>query len=202
MPTLNALVNNSRTGLPSEGFSYVHPSYDELDKNMKRIVVNSENNRALNYDRWDWVLASLGLKPSINKADESKIRSDTFGFGGEGPDHKKLKEYIANHSESIDVADGERGITEYILLSGDKLDVYFPNANVAVEVKPKSAPDADVLRGLFQCVKYKSLLDAEASVTGNIPNSEVVLVIGGVLSESNRIVKECLNIDVVESFVY
>ncbi len=199
IPTLNALVNNVTTGLPSEGFSYVHPKYDEMDSDEKRIVVDNENNNALNYDRWDWVLASLGLKPSISKEDELKIRSGA-SFGGESPEHKRLKEYIASHPKSIDIMSREKGVTEHILLSGDKLDVYFPKANVVVEVKPKSAPDADILRGLFQCVKYKSILDAEASVKGEIPDSEVVLVIGGTLSESNRIVQECLNIEVIENF--
>jgi hypothetical protein len=200
IPTLNALVNNATTGLPSEGFSYVYPKYDKMDSDKKRIVVDNENNHALNYDRWDWVLASLGLKPSINKEDESKIRSGAFGFGGEGPEHKRLKEYIVSHPKSIDIMSGEKGVTEHILLSGDRLDVYFPKVNVVVEVKPKFASDADLLRGLFQCVKYKSILDAEASVKGEIPDSKVVLVVGGTLSESNRIVQECLDIKVIENF--
>lgn len=200
IPTLNALITNASTGLPSEGFSYVHPNYNKMDQDEKRIVVEYENNRALNFNSWDWVLACLGLKPSLSLEDESKIRTGAFGFGGEGEEHKKLKEYIANHPESIDIRTTEKGTCEHILLSGDRLDVFFFVANVVVEVKPKSAPDADILRGLFQCVKYKAILDAEAAVKGDIPDGEVVLVIGGTLSGSNRAVQECLGIDVVEQF--
>ena len=205
IPTLNALVSNARTGIPSEGFSYVHPKYDEMDFTEKQIIVENANNEAFNYEKWDYVLALLGLKPYFSQADEDIIRSDAFGFGGEGKEHKLMKEFIAAHPEAIhpeaiDEQISEEGILEHILLSGDRVDVFFPKANVAVEVKPKLASDADILRGLFQCVKYKAILDAEAEVKGEIPDSEIILVIGGKLSQSNRNVQECLDIEVIEEF--
>ena len=48
--------------------------------------------------------------------------------------------------------------------SGDSLDVLFFDSNrrIAVEVKGASAPVGEVIRGLFQCVKYEAVLDAEA----------------------------------------
>lgn len=201
IPTLNALICNRSTGLPSEGFSYIHSKYDQMDEKEQRIIVENENNHALNYKKWDWVLASLGLKPTLNKEDESMIRSGAFGFGGESAEHKILKEYIAANPNSIGIEIEENGVNEHILLSGDRLDVFFPGVNIVAEVKPKSASDADVLRGLFQCIKYKSILDAEAAVKGNIPNSNVILVIGGTLSQSNRNVQECLDVRVIENFV-
>lgn len=200
IPTLNALVSNAKSGLPSEGFSYVHPSYDTMDFTLKQIVVKDANNKALNYDKWDYVLAMLGLKPLLCQADEDKIRSGTFGFGGESEEHKQMKEFIATHPESIDIQADEKGVCEHILLSGDRLDVFFRQANVVVEVKPKSAPNADILRGLFQCVKYKAILNAEAEVKGARPDSEVVLVMGGTLSRFNKNVQECLGINVIENF--
>ena len=202
IPTLNALVSNARTGIPSEGFSYVHPKYDEMDFTEKQIIVENANNEAFNYEKWDYVLALLGLKPYLSQADEDIIRSGAFGFGGEGKEHKLMKEFIAAHPEAIDKQISEEGILEHILLSGDRVDVFFPKANVAVEVKPKLASDADILRGLFQCVKYKAILDAEAEVKGEIPDSEIILVIGGKLSQSNRNVQECLDIEVIEEFEY
>lgn len=202
IPTLNALVSSARTGIPSEGFSYVHPKYDEMDFTEKQIIVENANNEAFNYEKWDYVLALLGLKPYLSQADEDIIRSGAFGFGGEGKEHKLMKEFIAAHPEVIDEQISEEGVLEHILLSGDRVDVFFPKANVAVEVKPKLASDADILRGLFQCVKYKAILDAEAEVKGEIPDSEIILVIGGKLSQSNRNVQECLDIEVFEEFEY
>lgn len=200
IPTLNALASNSTTGLPSEGFSYVHPDYDKMDSIEKQVFVENANNAALNYGQWDYVLSLLGLKPCLCETDMDKIRSGAFGIGGEGEEHKKMKQFIASHPESLNEQISGKGVCEHILLSGDRLDVFFPKSNVVVEVKPKSAPDADILRGLFQCVKYKAILEAEAEVKGEIPYNKVILVIGGTLSESNKNVQECLDIKVIEQF--
>ncbi len=56
------------------------------------------------------------------------------------------------------------GEVEVSLHSGDSLDVLFFDSNrrIAVEVKGASAPVGEVIRGLFQCVKYEAVLDAEA----------------------------------------
>ena len=79
-------------------------------------------------------------------ANEAKIRSGKlYGSGGEVDNHKKLKEYIYNHPESIGVKDFKRRHMEYILLSGDRLDVYFElnnGAQIAVEIKSISSSDA------------------------------------------------------------
>lgn len=56
---------------------------------------------------------------------------------------------------------------EYTLLSGDRLDVYFQlkdGTQVAVEVKSDISDDADILRGIYQCVKYDAVLKAERCV--------------------------------------
>lgn len=201
IPTLNALVSNAKTKLPSEGFSYIHPNYEKQDDITKQIIVGNANNAALNFDKWDHILALLGLKPALSEEDENKIRSGSFGFGGEGKEHQRIKKFITAYPKSIGMPNIGEGICEHILLSGDKLDVFFPKGNVAVEVKPKSAPDSDILRGLFQCVKYKTILDAEAKVKGTLPNGKVVLVLGGTLSPSNQNVKECLGVDVIENFI-
>ena len=93
---------------------------------------------------------------------------------------------------------------EHILLSGDRLDVYFElkdGSKVAVEIKPSTSPDADILRGLFQCVKYKSILDAEDKIHGEKAKNSVMLVMGGELSADNRIVRETLGVTVVEKCI-
>ena len=55
---------------------------------------------------------------------------------------------------------------------------------IAVEVKGASAPSTDVVRGLFQCVKYEAVLDAETRVTGGAFDCEAVLALGGPLPAS------------------
>ena len=204
IPTLNALVKSKSTGLPSAGFSYVYSSYDKMSQEEKQIFVAGLNAKAVEYDKWDWVLLSLGLTESVIDitANEAKIRSGKlYGSGGEGDNHKKLKEYIYNHPESIGVNDFKRRHMEYILLSGDRLDVYFELNNgvqIAVEIKSISSSDADVMRGLFQCVKYKSVLDAESKVLGIKPQNVSMLVVGGKMSIENMKIQEALGICVLE----
>ena len=92
---------------------------------------------------------------------------------------------------------------EHFLLSGDRLDVFFElidGSKMAVEIKPSTSPDADVMRGLFQCVKYKSILDAEDKIHGEKTNNSAILIMGGGLSLENQKVKDTLGIYVVENF--
>lgn len=196
IPTPNSLVCNSNSGIPSDGLSFVtKEAYEEMSKEDKKKFIKQLNSVAVHYDKWDWVMAQLGLKSSISSSDIEEIRSGkVHGFGGEGSEHKEIKEYIASHPELVGAK--ENGISEHILLSGDRLDVWFPSSKIAVEVKPSTSPDSDVLRGLFQCVKYKATLDAEAAVMGEKPEAKVILVIGGYLSKSNKEVQRTLGVSV------
>lgn len=196
IPTPNSLVCNASSGIPSDGLSFVtKEAYEEMSKEDKRKFIAQLNSVAIHYDKWDWVLAQLGLKPAISLSDIEEIRSGKIhGFGGEGSEHKTLKEYIASHPKLVGAK--ENGITEHILLSGDRLDVWFPSSRIAVEVKPSISPDADILRGLFQCVKYKATLDAEAAIMGEKPEAKILLVISGKLSSSNKEIQKILGVTV------
>lgn len=205
IPTLNALIRG-KDGLPSYGFEYVNEYYSKMSLQDKKRYVEGVNNETLNYKNWDAVLQALCLKPSVVNSvkDETVIRSGKSYGIGEGPHHKALKEYVYNHPGSIGLKVIDKKDTEYVLLSGDRLDVYFEQKNgtrIAVEVKSIVSPDDDILRGIYQCVKYKAVLDAENKAHGIFRKSHCILVIEGVLSESNRQVKNSLGVEVVEGFV-
>lgn len=144
--------------------------------------------------------------PSIidTKASEKIIRSGKlYGTGGEGENHKRIKDFIYDHPEVVGIKDFKEREKEYILLSGDRLDVFFKldnGSSLAVEVKPSTSPDADILRGLFQCVKYKVIMDAEDKIHAKKNNNSSILVIGGSLSVENQIVRDTLGIKVIENF--
>ena len=162
IPTLNSLVKNGITKLPSDGFDFVSNKYSSLDLVGKKVFVDGLDSNAVKYKRWDWVLDQLGLEPAKIITEEelqSKIKK-MGGHGGEGEDHKNLKYYIFEHPESLGIKDVVEKAVEFKLPSGDQLDVYFVRKNgdrVAVEVKPASSPDEDMMRGMFQCVKYKAV---------------------------------------------
>ncbi len=205
IPTLNALVHG-KDGIPSYGFSYVYTDYDSYPLEVKKALVNAENAKTIGYEHWDTVLRLLCLKPSIvnSQKDEEAIRSGKRFGAGEGPQHKALKEYICAHPESIGIRNVVKSDMEFILLSGDRLDVYFEQKDgtrIAVEVKSKISADDDILRGLYQCVKYKAILDAENKVHGVFGKTRCLLAIEGTLSKSNQQVKDSLGVNVIEGFI-
>ena len=79
------------------------------------------------------------------------------------------------------------------------MDVFFSDINTAVEVKPSTSPEADILRGIYQCVKYKAILDAEAQHRGVYANNRAILALGGSLTEQTRLAAEILGVTVFEN---
>lgn len=203
IPTLNALVKQPKTGIPAEGFDFVYPNYSKLTLSEQQVFVAGINEKALNYQRWDWVLNELGLKPAkiFTAAELEKI--STYGKGGEGAEHKAIKEFVYCNPYSVGIKDVKRKETEYVLPSGDRLDVYFELSNgnrIAVEVKPSTSPDDDITRGIFQCVKYKAVLEAIRKVDyGKYVVSEL-LVIAGEMSEQNKLLAEALDVQYIEQY--
>lgn len=204
IPTLNCLVFSKSSDLPSDGFDYVIKNYSKLSPNSKKGEVRKLNLQAHLYD-WNWVLNSLGLQPAkiFSSDDLSKMKSTAHDVGGEGKEHKSIKEYICSHPESIGIKKVVAAKTEHDLLSGDRLDVYFEcrgNKHIAIEVKPSSSPEYDITRGIFQCVKYQAVMDAARVADYGNYNNEVILVIAGVMSDKNKQLANYLAIHYIEQF--
>lgn len=204
IPTLNTLVKN-RKGFPSSGFHVVYPSYNKLSDDEKRVFIEGLDSKAMKFKRWDWVLGQLGLEP-VKLITEEELHSKTRKMGvsgGEGKDHKKLKKFILEHPESIGLKDVVYKSDEYTLPSGDRIDIYFVRKNgdrVAVEVKPKSSPDEDMMRGIFQCVKYKTVMEAIRTIECGSFNVSSILVIGTSLSYQNKQIASELGVEHIEDF--
>jgi hypothetical protein len=141
----------------------------------------------LSYDGWDRAGKYLGLELA-DLDDGSADRGDPipppdpkhFATGPETDGHKALKAWVVEHPE-VFKAHGtfERGDTEQGLSSGDRLDVLFDNGRtrLAVEVKAKDAHDAEVQRGVYQCIKYRATLRAMQLAATMPPNAQAVLVL-------------------------
>jgi hypothetical protein len=112
-----------------------------------------------------------------------------------------LKNYVAVHPEILGLpASVGRGEVEYILPSRDCLDVLFRHAHEAVcaEVKSAISDEADIVRGIFQCVKYSALLEAEQATRGDEPNARTVLILESHLPVRLIPMKNILGIEVIE----
>lgn len=199
IPTLNALCNNSQ-GLPSYGFEFIEPAYNQMTDAAKRSYADGKNQEATSYSKWDWVLHQLGLNSVTAITTEKLATISKFrhqGGGGEGREHKSLKEYIAQHPEKVSVTNVKSASIEHPLPSGDRIDVYFElndGNHVVVEVKPSTSPDEDVSRGVFQCVKYKSIIEAMDKLTCGYRNITAILVCGGKISQNNKTLAENLEV--------
>lgn len=98
-----------------------------------------------------------------------------YGRGGEGPDHKQLKNRIAAYPELLGYTDVHYKKKEYVFPSLDSADVYFScvsGQHVVVEVKPYSAEKGAV----YQALKYRTLMCAENDLKISDPSVEAWVV--------------------------
>jgi hypothetical protein len=203
VPPIEALVVNQTTRLPGPGFdSFLIEKGESWDnKEERKALIEQYWARIYGYPYWDDILKELNLKKTVDPA-EAIIGKAGAGGGGEGPEHLTLKLFVCANPKSV----GLRGIdhpgkTEHCLPSGDSIDVVFDYSRRvhAVEVKPKSSPESDLARGLFQCVKYRAVLQALARYEHDKRNITVCLALGGSLPARLVPLRNSLNIDVFEN---
>ena len=92
------------------------------------------------------------------------------------------------------------GETEFRLPSGDSLDVSFTSRKlwVAVEVKSKLSVQADIVRGIFQCVKYQAILDAVVLAESRVHDARAVLVLESKLPPCLLSLSNLLAVEVID----
>ena len=206
VPPIQALVVSKGTGLPGEGISWFAPDakqFKDASPLMRRRIVDLMLTNVFGFTRWDEVLEAYDLAPlpplSVSLPSVDEVQG--YGGAGEGENHLKLKLAVASHPEwlGLPVALGP-GETECPLYSGDRVDVVFAGQGrrIAVEVKPEGAPVADVMRGVFQCVKYEAVLNAEESMGQCQRDCSTILVLGGKLPNELQALRVTLGIDVRE----
>lgn len=204
VPPVQCLVVNKTTRLPGEGIAWFLSdlkTYKKLPIKQKRQVVQAELIKIYSYKHWLEVLKYLGLKPDASDFNNLQIKA-TRGYGGEGPEHKALKEFISTHPESVGISEAfGNGEEEHPLPSGDSIDVLFQKGSeqIAVEVKPASSGEADIVRGLYQCIKYVAVLEARQSVERKPQNARAILALGGKFPRSLVGLRNMLGVSVCEN---
>lgn len=208
IPPIQCLVINKQTNFPGDGIDGFidKKNFSKLNRTQKTEVLNRALTQIFSYQRWDWVLKQLQIEPLkldiehvIEKAKQIRVG------GGESPFHRDFKNFIANNPSSVGLSKRIGvGKTEYILPSADSIDVVFvdKNTKICIEVKSKISDTADILRGLFQCVKYKHLIEAEQIVKNENPDSRVILALEEKLPDNLIIVKNILGIEVIDNIKY
>jgi hypothetical protein len=201
IPPIQCLVVNKRTGLPGEGiwwFITSEEDFHSFSRERQRALLRAELQRVYEYSRWPAVLDALDLlaRPDSNIIDEaSELRG-----GGESEQHQRLKKYIAEHPEVLQLPATARADTEFHLPSGDSLDVLFRVGDdwTAVEVKSAKSLLPDIVRGMFQCVKYQAVIKALQATQGRTQSARAILAIEGAFPAQLESWKQVLGSEVID----
>jgi hypothetical protein len=177
VPPLNILCVNGTTKLPGEGahefIKWYNPKidYKNLTTSRKREALLPVYEDVFKFKEWPLIARrtfNIGVpkqSPQLEKGEtEGKARRLGYGGPAESDEHYRLKEYVKNHPRLFGAPKGcKNGIMEKLLKSLDEVDVWFVSLGeqLAVEVKSRRSTDFDLQRGIFQCVKYRAVLDAE-----------------------------------------
>jgi len=177
---INVLITRP-DGIPGVGVgSYLADRYNNTRYNKwKKIktgekleVVERERAKVFRYGKWEQINNKLFGAGAISKirmptgseVDGRSENGKNHGGPAESGEHKKLKQWVADNAEQIGLKKSFGiGKPESSLLSGDTIDVLFSDRNdyVAVEVKSCRSNDEDLRRGIYQCVKYRAVKEAE-----------------------------------------
>ena len=213
VPPLNALVVNAKSGIPGTGCDHYLATY--LDKNhpgdltdaQRKAMAEETMEEVWRFQKWDEILDECGFKPLQGaipalRSDSQRKAPSKRGWSREpeSAEHQALKKWVAENPHAL----GSKipycpGQTEWLFASADRADVMFEHKDgcLAVEVKAANANDADLERGIYQCVKYQALLRAELKAQSKVPNGLSLLVTEAHLPPSLQALSDLLGVRVV-----
>jgi hypothetical protein len=198
LTTVVVAATGDNRGLPEAGIEARWPGYEGLTRPEKQARVLAEYTRLLQFGPlWEQVLAELGL--SQGEPDRNRTKG-----GGESAAHRALKEYVLSHPAEFGAEFGQFAQAEYALRSGDTVDVFFrsPREWIGVEVKSRVSDRMveDYERGIYQVIKYRAVLQAQACADqpSRPPSVRVLLVLEGALPPVYRDLARRFNVDVRE----
>ncbi len=203
IPLIQALVVSKTDSLPSDGLKEFDPTYPNLSKEKKRDFIKNEYDNIFSFgNNWIEVCKLLDVKLDDDLIKHSKNLFNPFGPEG-SPEHRKLRDYIATNPSLVNVFECNKGITEYPLKSGDKIDVLFEESKMitAVEVKSKRSGYDDIERGIYQCIKYRAVLIAENKVNKTSKPVHAILVTEDIVPDFLKKTSDLLGITLYEKII-
>jgi len=134
-----------------------------------KSTIRDENGRMIIKDLLEKDFASFDIPPTPpgmlrqKQARTEKIsRIRKYGSGGEGEEHKRLKEWIAKHPEKIGIMNVRNTTIEHVFCCGDTVDILFElddGSDIVVEIET-----IDPLPGCHQAIKYRALRCAQRGI--------------------------------------
>lgn len=203
IPPIQAITVNAQTRLPGKGGQLFVGGKKLLNENphLKRRVIETAFGEIFAYQDWSKVLKELQLIPPTPQLDNLLKRAANLrGSGGESAAHNKFKERLAKNPGLLGIKGHLSGSMEHPIPSGDRIDIVFESAReiVAVEVKSRISSEADIARGLFQCLKYRVVLEAQVAIERSRKRVRVILALEDQLAAAHLEIKAALGVDVIE----
>ena len=191
--------------MPGEGVAWFISDLKDFKQRTpeeRKQILGVELVKVFSYTKWEKVLSAVGLKPITRNpmVDTLIARARAWRGVGECEDHRRLKEYVANNPKVIGLSGFGKGEIEYCFPTQDRIDVVFRKHDrwVGVEVKGPSSPDEDLVRGLFQTVKYAALREAELKSKSQKGRTAAILVLSRKLPAHLKELKHLLGVTVVD----
>ena len=175
-PLLNVLLVQQGDKMPSEGAGPFMAEYLD-DPRLANSEFRAEDPQAWRaacdqiasdvyaFEAWDGVYEQTFGEPFPPPSPPQGSERDGIRHArrGEGPRHRALRLWVRDHPGAIrPFYAGFRTATEVVLESADRVDVvyYGPSLTVAIEVKSSDSDESDLRRGIFQCIKYRAVMQA------------------------------------------
>lgn len=206
VPPIECIVINKSTKTPGRGIGFHMPvdAFKKLSPAARKQLLHDLNLEIWGYQKWGAVLKHFKLPPALPDPEVVDLaRRAGYGHsGGESPEHLALKTYIAQNPHLLGLPKTTPEM-EHRFGSGDEIDVLlkYPKEWVGIEVKGIHSDDLDLMRGIFQCVKYEALILAEQKLTQQTVGARMLLVISGALSPALRDAADLFGIKVCERVV-
>lgn len=204
IPAINCIVVNKGDQTPRRGIEFHMPiaEFKKLPKHVQKQELQKLHRKIYVYPKWERVLKHFGMAsapPTTSNQINTLAAKAGYGKGGgETEDHRLLKEHLAKHPKLLKLPATAFAAIEFTFASADKIDILFkcPSEWVGVEVKGINSDAVDIMRGIYQCVKYQALIEATQKREGKPLSSRVILALGGDLPSILEHVVGLLDIDV------
>ena len=175
-PLLNILLVRQGDGMPGPGAGsfmadylgrprLARHGYRDSHPQQWRAACEEIATDVYAFPEWDQVYReAFGHRlPAATPPEGTESDGISRTRSGEGPNHRALRLWVRDNPTRI-----RRGYrhfvtdTEVLLDSADRVDVvyYGRTLTVVIEVKSVDSDDTDLRRGVFQCIKYRAVMEA------------------------------------------
>ena len=191
-PPINVFVVNQNEGFASKGAGYYAEQWlnqsegwwQLLNKEQKQKATRQIWEDAKTFNKWDQIKRNDAIDVDI--ANHVKSRSCYKEFEGkdrrrlgQGPpessEHRRLKYFIYYNRNYVKITGyPEKSGVEYSFVTRDEADVVFYCSRYfhIIEVKSRISNEEDLKRGVYQCIKYRALGEAEENTKSQYEGCE------------------------------